>query len=108
MTVDKIRWPLAKAYPVIGTIPIAQTTPHEALAVLRKVEAAAQLRGGTTRTLITHIHPLAVADRQRDVRPTLRLMANCGTIRTFRHGKPDIPHCQNPTCEGSVFLRCLG
>lgn len=39
MTVDKIRWLLAKAYPVIGTIPIAQITPHEAIAVLRKVEA---------------------------------------------------------------------
>lgn len=39
VTVDKIRWLLAKAYPVIGTIPIAQITPHEALAVLRKVEA---------------------------------------------------------------------
>lgn len=39
MTVDKIRWLLDKAYPVIGSIPIAQITPHEALAVLRKVEA---------------------------------------------------------------------
>lgn len=39
VTVDKIRWLLAKAHPLIGTIPIAQITPHEALAVLRKVEA---------------------------------------------------------------------
>jgi len=39
VTVDKIRWLLAKAYPLLGTIPIAQITPHEALAVLRKVEA---------------------------------------------------------------------
>lgn len=39
VTVDKIRWLLAKAYPLIGNIPIAQITPHEALAVLRKVEA---------------------------------------------------------------------
>lgn len=39
VTIDKIRWLLAKAYPLIGTIPIAQITPHEALAVLRKVEA---------------------------------------------------------------------
>ena len=39
VTVDKIRWLLAKAYPLIGTIRIAQITPHEALAVLRKVEA---------------------------------------------------------------------
>lgn len=39
VTIDKINWLLAKAYPVIGNIPIAQITPHEALAVLRKVEA---------------------------------------------------------------------
>ena len=39
VTVDKIRWLLAKAYPWNGTIPIAQITPHEALAVVRKVEA---------------------------------------------------------------------
>ena len=39
VTVDKIRRLLAKAYPVIGTIPIAQITPHEALAILRKVDA---------------------------------------------------------------------
>ncbi len=39
VTVDKIRWLLAKAYPLIGTIPIAHITPHEVLAVLRKIEA---------------------------------------------------------------------
>ena len=39
VTVDKIRWLLAKAYPLIGTIPIAQITPHEVLVVLRKIEA---------------------------------------------------------------------
>ena len=39
VTIEKISWLLAKAYPLIGSIPIAQITPHEALAVLRKVEA---------------------------------------------------------------------
>jgi integrase len=39
VTVDEIRWLLAKAYPLIGTIPISQITPHEVLAVLRKIEA---------------------------------------------------------------------
>jgi integrase len=39
VTIDKISWLLAKASPLIGRIPIAQITPHEALAVLRKVEA---------------------------------------------------------------------
>jgi len=39
VTIDKIQWLLEKAYPVIGDLPIAQITPHEALAVLRKIEA---------------------------------------------------------------------
>jgi len=39
VTIDKIRWLLEKAYPLIGSLPISQITPHEALAVLRKIEA---------------------------------------------------------------------
>lgn len=39
VTIEKISWLLDKAYPMIGNIPIAQITPHEALAVLRKIEA---------------------------------------------------------------------
>jgi hypothetical protein len=49
ITLSKIRWLLDKAYPVIGTIPIAQITPHEAVAVLRKVEAR-PLRGASNVT----------------------------------------------------------
>lgn len=33
VTIEKISWLLDKAYPMIGNIPIAQITPHEALAV---------------------------------------------------------------------------
>lgn len=39
VTIEKTAWLLAKAYPIIGSLPIAQITPHEALAVLRKIEA---------------------------------------------------------------------
>jgi integrase len=39
VTIEKISWLLDKAYPMIGNVPIAQITPHEALAVLRKIEA---------------------------------------------------------------------
>jgi integrase len=39
VTIEKISWLLDKAYPMIGNIPIAQITPHEALSVLRKIEA---------------------------------------------------------------------
>jgi hypothetical protein len=39
ITLDKIRWLLGMAYPMIGTLPISKITPQEVLAVLRKVEA---------------------------------------------------------------------
>lgn len=39
ITLSKIRWLLGIAYPMIGSLPIADVTPHEALAVLRKIEA---------------------------------------------------------------------
>lgn len=39
VTIEKTAWLLAKAYPLIGNLPIGQITPHEALAVLRKIEA---------------------------------------------------------------------
>ena len=38
VTIDKIRWLLGMAYPLIGSHPINAITPTEALAVLRKVE----------------------------------------------------------------------
>lgn len=36
VTLSKIRWLLAKAYPRIGSRPVAKITPQEALAVLRR------------------------------------------------------------------------
>jgi hypothetical protein len=39
VTIQRISWLLAKPYPMIGSIPLAQITPHEALAVLREIEA---------------------------------------------------------------------
>lgn len=39
VTIEKISWQLDKAYRMIGSIPIAQVTPHKVLAALRKIEA---------------------------------------------------------------------
>ena len=39
VTLDKVRWLLSMAYPLIGHLPVSKVTPQEALAVLRKVEA---------------------------------------------------------------------
>ena len=38
VTLDKVRWLLGMAYPLIGSHPIDAITPIEALSVLRKVE----------------------------------------------------------------------
>lgn len=39
ITVDKIRWLLSMAYPMIGDRPVSAISPQEVLIVLRKVEA---------------------------------------------------------------------
>src|SRR3546814_19259586 len=58
VTIEKISWLLAKAYPVIGKIPIAQITPHEALADLRKVKATgAYERARRMRSVLIRVFP---------------------------------------------------
>lgn len=74
-TVDKIRWLLAKAYPVIGSIPIAQITPHEALAVLRKVEATGAFESARRmRSVLSRVFRYGVATVRcdKDVAADLR------------------------------------
>lgn len=75
VTVDKIRWLLAKAYPLIGTIPIAQITPHEALAVLRKVEATGAYESARRmRSVLSRVFRYGVATVrcEKDVAADLR------------------------------------
>ena len=75
VTVDKIRWLLAKAYPLIGTIPIAQITPHEALAVLRKVEATGAYESARRmRSVLSRVfrYGLATVRCDKDVAADLR------------------------------------
>ncbi len=75
VTVDKIRWLLAKAYPIIGSIPIAQITPHEALAVLRKVEATGAFESARRmRSVLSRVFRYGVATVRcdKDVAADLR------------------------------------
>lgn len=75
VTVDKIRWLLAKAHPVIGSIPIAQITPHEALAVLRKVEATGAFESARRmRSVLSRVFRYGVATVRcdKDVAADLR------------------------------------
>ncbi|WP_278393258.1 tyrosine-type recombinase/integrase [Sphingobium yanoikuyae] len=75
VTVDKIRWLLAKAYPIIGSIPIAQITPHEALAVLRQVEATGAFESARRmRSVLSRVFRYGVATVRcdKDVAADLR------------------------------------
>ncbi|WP_371432466.1 tyrosine-type recombinase/integrase [Novosphingobium sp.] len=99
VTVDKIRWLLAKAYPVIGTIPIAQITPHEALAVLRKVESTGRYESARRmRSVLSRVFRYGVATVRcdKDVAADLR-----GAIAT-----PKVKHfaaITDPTAVGALL-----
>jgi hypothetical protein len=71
VTIDKIRWLLAKAYPLIGNVPIAQITPHEALAVLRKVDPSLVVDGFETLS-----PPSAKTESNQD---TVMALFKCGS-----------------------------
>lgn len=86
VTVDKIRWLLAKAYPVIGTIPIAQITPHEALAVLRKVEATGAYESARRmRSVLSRVFRYGVATVRcdKDVAADLRGAITAPKVKHF-------------------------
>ncbi|WP_326523137.1 tyrosine-type recombinase/integrase [Sphingomonas sp.] len=75
VTIEKIEWLLCKAYPVIGSLPIAHITPHEALAVLRKVEATGAYESARRmRSVLSRVFRYGVATVRcdRDVAADLR------------------------------------
>ena len=55
VTLSKIRWLLAKAYPRIGSRPVAKITPQEALTVLRSIEATSASTSDTSGIGITTV-----------------------------------------------------
>jgi hypothetical protein len=86
VTLDKIKWLLAKAYPVIGTLPIAQITPHEALAVLRKVEATGRFESARRmRSVLSRVFRYGVATVRcdKDVAADLRGAIATPKVRHF-------------------------
>lgn len=75
VTLDKIRWLLGMAYPLIGSLPIAEISPHEALAVLRKVEATGRYESARRmRSVLSRVFRYGVATVRcdRDVASDLR------------------------------------
>jgi integrase len=104
VTIEKISWLLAKAYPIIGSIPIAQITPHEALAVLRKVEATGAFESARRmRSVLSRVFRYGVATVrcEKDVAVDLR-----GAIAT-----PKVKHfaaITNPTDVGVLLHAIYG
>ena len=75
VTLEKIRWLLKMAYPVIGHLPIAQISPQDALSVLRKVEATGRYESARRmRSVLSRVfrYAIATARAQRDVAGDLR------------------------------------
>ncbi|MGJ3647610.1 tyrosine-type recombinase/integrase [Sphingomonas sp. GlSt437] len=75
ITLDKIRWLLGMAYPMIGSLPISKITPQEVLAVLRKVEATGRYESARRmRSVLSRVfrYGIATARTDRDVAADLR------------------------------------
>jgi integrase len=75
ITLDKIRWLLDMAYPVIGARPINQIDIQEVLIVLRKIEATGRYESARRmRSVISRVfrYGIATARAQRDVAADLR------------------------------------
>jgi len=75
ITLDKIRWLLGMAYPMIGTLPVSKISPQEVLAVLRKVEATGRYESARRmRSVLSRVfrYAIATARADRDVAADLR------------------------------------
>lgn len=86
VTLDKIRWLLGMAYPLIGSHPINSITPTEALSVLRKVEAKGRYESARRmRSVLSRVfrYGIATARCDRDVAADLR--GALTTPRTVHH-----------------------
>lgn len=71
ITLSKIRWLLDKAYPKIGTRPIAKITAHEVLLVLLSVEATGRYESARRmRSVIGRVFRYAVATTRAERDPT--------------------------------------
>ena len=71
ITLSKIRWLLDKAYPKIGTRPIAKITAHEVLLVLRSVEATGRYESARRmRSVLGRVFRYAVATTRAERDPT--------------------------------------
>lgn len=70
VTLDKIRWLLAKAYPKLGSLPIAQITAQDVLVVLRSVEATGRYESARRmRSVLSRVFRYGIATARADRDP---------------------------------------
>jgi len=102
VTLEKIRWLLGMAYPMIGAQPISKITPQEALMVLRKIEANGRYESARRmRSVLSRVfrYGIATARADRDVAADLR-----GAITT-----PKVRHLAAVTTprEAGALMRAI-
>lgn len=70
ITLSKIRWLLDKAYPKIGSRPVAKITAQEVLAVLRTIEAAGRYESARRmRSVLSRVFRYAIATTRAERDP---------------------------------------
>jgi len=74
-TLNKVRWLCALLMPAIGTRPVAEVTPHELLAVLKKIEQSGKREtAGRLRSFASRVFRYAVATARASDDPAHMLL----------------------------------
>ena len=85
VTLSKIRWLLAKAYPRIGSRPVAKITPQETLAVLRSIEATGRYESARRmRSVLGRVFRYAIATTRAEMDPS-RDLRGALTVPKAKH-----------------------
>jgi len=85
VTLSKIRWLLAKAYPRIGSRPVAKITPQEVLAVLRSIEATGRYESARRmRSVLGRVFRYAIATTRAEMDPS-RDLRGALTVPKAKH-----------------------
>ena len=85
VTLSKIRWLLAKAYPRIGSRPVAKITAQEVLAVLRSIEAIGRYESARRmRSVLGRVFRYAIATTRAEMDPS-RDLRGALTVPKAKH-----------------------
>lgn len=85
ITLSKIRWLLAKAYPKIGNRPVAKITAQEVLATLRSVEASGRYESARRmRSVLSRVFRYAIATTRAETDPA-RDLRGALTVPKAKH-----------------------